>query len=62
MYLINENMQHTVGTLSWQMGNLYPSFMLLSARNSASSNISAPEAAVMTQLCFLPMQTHIYIW
>lgn len=54
--------EHTVGTLSWQMGNLYPSFMLLSARNSASSNISAPEAAVMTQLCFLPMQTHIYIW
>uniref|UniRef100_A0A6N2KIX6 Calcineurin-like phosphoesterase domain-containing protein n=1 Tax=Salix viminalis TaxID=40686 RepID=A0A6N2KIX6_SALVM len=42
--------EHTVGTLSWQMGNLYPSFMLLSASNSASSNISAPEAAVMTQL------------
>ncbi|KAJ6701092.1 METALLOPHOSPHOESTERASE ISOFORM E [Salix koriyanagi] len=54
--------EHTVGTLSWQMGNLYPSFMLLSASNSASSNISAPEAAVMTQLCYLPMQTHIYIW
>lgn len=54
--------EHTVGTFSWQMGNLYPSFMLLSASNSASSNLSAPEAAVMTQLCFLPMQTHIYIW
>ncbi|KAL8522660.1 hypothetical protein ACS0TY_012701 [Phlomoides rotata] len=51
--------EHTVGTVSWQQGNLYPSFMLLSARNST---ISAREDAVSSNLCFLPMQTHIYIW
>ncbi|KAF5196599.1 Metallophosphoesterase [Thalictrum thalictroides] len=54
--------EHTVGTLSWQQGNLYPSFMLLSASNHAFTNITNPEDAVSTQLCFLPMQTHIYIW
>ncbi|URE22280.1 Calcineurin-like phosphoesterase, partial [Musa troglodytarum] len=43
---------------SWQQGNLYPSFMLLSAR----SNLTNSEDAVSTNLCFLPMQTHIYIW
>ncbi|URE40233.1 Calcineurin-like phosphoesterase [Musa troglodytarum] len=50
--------EHTVGTVSWQQGNLYPSFMLLSAR----SNLTNSEDAVSTNLCFLPMQTHIYIW
>ncbi|XP_038682207.1 uncharacterized protein C630.12 isoform X2 [Tripterygium wilfordii] len=54
--------EQTVGTLSWQMGNLYPSFMLLSVSNSALGNTSTPEEAVITQLCFLPMQMHIYIW
>ncbi|KAG8367095.1 hypothetical protein BUALT_Bualt02G0127600 [Buddleja alternifolia] len=49
----------TVGTVSWQQGNLYPSFMLLSASNST---LSDAEDAVSTHLCFLPMQTHIYIW
>ncbi|KAK0595882.1 hypothetical protein LWI29_010854 [Acer saccharum] len=53
--------EHTVGTLSWQQGNLYPSFMLLSASNSALSNTSNLEEAVSAHLCFLPMQTHIYI-
>ncbi|KAJ8768187.1 hypothetical protein K2173_021127 [Erythroxylum novogranatense] len=52
----------TLGTISWQQGNLYPSFMLLSAIDSENANVSTPEEAVMTQLCFLPMQTHIYIW
>ncbi|PON78262.1 Calcineurin-like phosphoesterase domain, apaH type [Trema orientale] len=53
-------MEHTVGTISWQQGNLYPSFMLLSASNIVLSNTSS--AAVSTQLCYLPMQTFIYIW
>ncbi|KAK9152309.1 hypothetical protein Syun_010618 [Stephania yunnanensis] len=52
--------EHTVGTFSWQQGNLYPSFMLLSV--SSLANITKSEDAVSAQLCFLPMQTHIYIW
>jgi len=60
-HLFDDTVQHTVGTISWQQGNLYPSFMLLSASNFALPNASSPEA-VFTQLCFLPMQTHIYIW
>lgn len=54
--------EHTLGTISWQQGNLYPSFMLLSASNHALHNVSSKENAVLTHLCFLPMQTHIYIW
>ncbi|XP_075658234.1 uncharacterized protein C630.12 isoform X2 [Castanea sativa] len=54
--------EQTVGTISWQMGNLYPSFMLLSASNFTLPNTSHPEEAISTHLCFLPMQTHIYIW
>ncbi|KAJ7963380.1 Protein serine/threonine phosphatase [Quillaja saponaria] len=54
--------EHTLGTISWQQGNLHPSFMLLSAGNSGQLNASNPEEAVLTHLCFLPMQTHIYIW
>ncbi|KAE8714672.1 Calcineurin-like metallo-phosphoesterase superfamily protein, putative isoform 2 [Hibiscus syriacus] len=53
---------HTLGTISWQQGNLYPSFMLLSIRNSSLLDTLKPEEAVLTHLCFLPMQTHIYIW
>ncbi|XP_065868107.1 uncharacterized protein C630.12 [Euphorbia lathyris] len=54
--------EHTVGTVSWQQGNLYPSFMLLSVSNSTNVNMSAPEDALLSQLCFLPMQLHIYMW
>ncbi|XP_019461990.1 PREDICTED: uncharacterized protein C630.12 [Lupinus angustifolius] len=54
--------EQTLGTISWQQGNLYPSFMLLSVSNSAVPNASIPEEALLTQLCYLPMQTHIYIW
>ncbi|KAK1296238.1 hypothetical protein QJS10_CPB15g01499 [Acorus calamus] len=55
--------EHTLGTVSWQQGNLYPSFMLLSATSIPSWNTTIPpEQAVSTHLCFLPMQTHIYIW
>ncbi|XP_039070837.1 uncharacterized protein C630.12 [Hibiscus syriacus] len=54
--------EHTLGTISWQQGNLYPSFMLLSIRNSSLLDTLKPEEAVLTHLCFLPMQTHIYIW
>ncbi|KAF7843707.1 metallophosphoesterase 1-like [Senna tora] len=54
--------EQTLGTISWQQGNLYPSFMLMSVRKSTLPNASTPEDAVSTQLCFLPMQTHIYIW
>ncbi|CAI0399041.1 unnamed protein product [Linum tenue] len=55
--------EHTVGTISWQQGNLYPSFMLLSvADNSTGPSFSITEEAVKAHLCFLPIQTHIYIW
>ncbi|KAJ1390601.1 Metallo-dependent phosphatase-like [Sesbania bispinosa] len=54
--------EHTLGTISWQQGNLYPSFMLLSVGNSTRSNASIPEEVLLTHLCYLPMQTHIYIW
>ncbi|KAH6821171.1 Calcineurin-like metallo-phosphoesterase superfamily protein [Perilla frutescens var. hirtella] len=54
--------EHTLGTVSWQQGNLYPSFMLLSAKNSTVSDGKARDDDVYTDLCFLPMQTHIYIW
>ncbi|XP_057504127.1 uncharacterized protein C630.12 [Actinidia eriantha] len=54
--------EHTLGTISWQQGNLYPSFMLLSASNLTFHNVSRSKDAVLTQLCFLPAQTYIYIW
>ncbi|KAG0550814.1 hypothetical protein BDA96_01G370000 [Sorghum bicolor] len=54
--------EHTLGTISWQQGNLYPSFMLLSAGPKVSQNSTDPEHEVVTNLCFLPKQTHIYVW
>ncbi|TKV95713.1 hypothetical protein SEVIR_9G380000v4 [Setaria viridis] len=54
--------EHTLGTISWQQGNLYPSFMLLSAGPKMSQNSTDLKPEVMTNLCFLPKQTHIYIW
>ncbi|GER45072.1 calcineurin-like metallo-phosphoesterase super family protein [Striga asiatica] len=55
--------EHTVGTVSWQQGNLYPSFMLLSVSNSIKADGSnSEEDYISTHLCFLPMQLHIYIW
>ncbi|KAK7294554.1 hypothetical protein RJT34_17443 [Clitoria ternatea] len=54
--------EHTVGTISWQQGNLYPSFMLLSVYNSTLPTASIPEETLLTQICYLPMQAHIYIW
>ncbi|CAL4923043.1 unnamed protein product [Urochloa decumbens] len=54
--------EHTLGTISWQQGNLYPSFMLLSAGPKLSQNSTDMKPEVMTNLCFLPKQTHIYIW
>ncbi|XAR74034.1 hypothetical protein NMG60_11008188 [Bertholletia excelsa] len=54
--------EHTLGTISWQQGNLYPSFMLLTASNPLIHNSSSRGNAVLTQLCFLPAQTYIYIW
>ncbi|GJN31700.1 hypothetical protein PR202_gb20128 [Eleusine coracana subsp. coracana] len=54
--------EHTLGTISWQQGNLYPSFMLLSAGPKLSQNLTDLKHEVLTNLCFLPEQTHIYIW
>ncbi|KAF0921407.1 hypothetical protein E2562_006975 [Oryza meyeriana var. granulata] len=54
--------EHTLGTISWQQGNLYPSFMLLSAGPKLPANSTDIEHEVLTNLCFLPKQTHIYIW
>ncbi|XP_041991466.1 uncharacterized protein C630.12-like isoform X1 [Salvia splendens] len=62
MYNNGHATEHTVGTVSWQQGNLYPSFMLLSAKNSSVSDGITTEDALLTNLCFLPMQVHIYIW
>ncbi|KAL2932882.1 hypothetical protein RDABS01_016001, partial [Bienertia sinuspersici] len=42
--------EHTLGTLSWQQGNLYPSFMLLSVGNFTQSNGSSPEPIIFSQL------------
>ncbi|CDO97772.1 unnamed protein product [Coffea canephora] len=54
--------EHTIGTISWQQGNLFPSFMLLSASNLSSPDGLALEDVVYAHLCFLPVQTYIYIW
>ncbi|KAI3803294.1 hypothetical protein L1987_31444 [Smallanthus sonchifolius] len=51
--------EQTLGTVSWQQGNLYPSFMLLTASKHTFSNASD---AVSTRLCLLPAQIFIYIW
>jgi hypothetical protein len=53
--------QHTVGTFSWQQGNHYPSFMLLSIAPNSVGALSL-ENVVATRLCFLPVQLAIYIW
>ncbi|XP_020100776.1 uncharacterized protein C630.12 [Ananas comosus] len=55
-------LEHTLGTISWQQGNLYPSFMLMSVASRLLPNATEPENSVSTLLCFLPKQTHIYIW
>lgn len=54
--------EHTLGTVSWQQGNWYPSFMLLSVGNFALDNGSSPDPVVVVHLCFLPAQLFIYIW
>ncbi|KAH0913901.1 hypothetical protein HID58_028347 [Brassica napus] len=54
--------EHTLGTISWQQGNLYPSFMLLSVPNAIHQNSSDQDNMLHTQLCFLPRQLFIYIW
>lgn len=60
--LIDTIVQHTLGTISWQQGNLFPSYMLLSASNRILPDGSIPEEAISTKVCFLPVQTYIYIW
>ncbi|CAH2036604.1 unnamed protein product [Thlaspi arvense] len=54
--------EHTVGTISWQQGNFYPSFMLLSVANAVHQNSSDLDNMLHTQLCFLPSQLFIYMW
>uniref|UniRef100_A0A7C9A694 Calcineurin-like phosphoesterase domain-containing protein n=1 Tax=Opuntia streptacantha TaxID=393608 RepID=A0A7C9A694_OPUST len=54
--------EHTVGTVSWQQGNWYPSFMLLSVGNFAQDQASSLDPVVLVHLCFLPTQLFIYIW
>ncbi|CAJ1950611.1 unnamed protein product [Sphenostylis stenocarpa] len=54
--------EQTLGTISWQQGNLYPSFMLLLVDNSTLPNASIAKDALLTQLCYLPTQLHIYLW
>ncbi|MED6177484.1 hypothetical protein PIB30_098533 [Stylosanthes scabra] len=52
--------EQTLGTISWQQGNLYPSFIMLSVINETHANTT--EESLLTQLCYLPWQTHTYIW
>lgn len=52
-------LEHTVGSFSWQNGNLYPSFLLLSV---ARTTRRSQEGIMSSRLCFLPYQTFIYIW
>ncbi|KAL1203798.1 hypothetical protein V5N11_027672 [Cardamine amara subsp. amara] len=54
--------EHTLGTISWQQGNIYPSFMLLSVPNTVQQNSSDLDKMLHTQLCFLPCQLYIYMW
>ncbi|XP_010462279.1 PREDICTED: uncharacterized protein C630.12 [Camelina sativa] len=54
--------EHTLGTISWQQGNIHPSFMLLSVPNAIHQNSSDLEKMLHTQLCFLPCQLYIYMW
>lgn len=60
--IVNILLQHTLGTISWQQGNIYPSFMLLSVPNAVHQNSSDLEKMLHTQLCFLPCQLFIYMW
>ncbi|CAA0292729.1 unnamed protein product [Arabidopsis thaliana] len=54
--------EHTLGTVSWQQGNIHPSFMLLSVPKAFHRNSSDPDKMLHTQLCFLPSQLFIYMW
>lgn len=54
--------EHTLGTISWQQGNLFPSYMLLSASKLVLPDGSMPDEAISAKVCFLPTQTYIYIW
>ena len=53
-------LQHALGTISWQQGDLYPSSTLLSVPNTVHQNSSGN--MLHTQLCFLPRQLFIYMW
>ncbi|KAG0564299.1 hypothetical protein M758_8G095400 [Ceratodon purpureus] len=53
--------EHTLGTFSWQQGNHFPSFMLLTVSSNASKGASR-EDVVASRLCWLPVQIAIYIW
>ncbi|RKP10468.1 Metallo-dependent phosphatase-like protein [Thamnocephalis sphaerospora] len=48
-----------VGTFSWSMGNIYPSFGMVSLSRSASSDAGA--TTLDYGVCFLPAQIKIYI-
>ncbi|XP_047332028.1 uncharacterized protein C630.12 [Impatiens glandulifera] len=54
--------EHTIGTVSWQQGNLHPSFMLLSVSNNTSTTTSEKDMMILMDLCFLPQQLYIYLW
>ncbi|KAK6914603.1 hypothetical protein RJ641_019720 [Dillenia turbinata] len=48
--------EHTLGTISWQQGNVYPSFMLMSVSNSFRPNGSNSEdlvSVIMTVIALL---------
>jgi len=60
--IVNIISQHTLGTVSWQQGNIHPSFMLLSVPKAFHRNSSDPDKMLHTQLCFLPSQLFIYMW
>ncbi|XP_024527227.1 uncharacterized protein C630.12 isoform X2 [Selaginella moellendorffii] len=51
--------EYTVGTFSWQQGNIYPSFMMLSVPRSSSA---MTDTIISESLCFLPAQDFNYAW
>ncbi|KAL6010443.1 hypothetical protein ACLOJK_000875, partial [Asimina triloba] len=53
--------EHTLGTLSWQQGNLYPSFMLMTAAAVGSLNTTDPEDAVYLTL-FVVTLLMVLLW
>ncbi|KAI7737968.1 hypothetical protein M8C21_004930, partial [Ambrosia artemisiifolia] len=54
--------EQTLGTISWQQGNLYPSFMLLTASKLAVSNATDAVSTQMYIVLFVVTLVVILVW